>query len=394
MATTTNYIWDDANYLAESDLTNTVNVVYTNEPQRNGNLISSRISGASSYHAFDGLGSTRQLSSAAGSTTDSVLYDAWGNVLVRNGTTVIGFVWIGEREYYSDREVSAIYIRRRAYLPTITRWTASDPMGLPVALYVYANNSPMNVIDPSGLFVIPLPPPSAITPCPKPSPQPPSTIPPAQPPIGLPGQPGGGPPGGIPGGVPGQPGAGPPGGIPGAPGPVGPPPGGFPPGMACRIVTWWRLPVGAKNCGPAPAGTTVELLFDENGPVCIECAGGCEDLEELCHAEVLPLPAIRGVPRSAKLCGCLELITCAMWGSAIRRGAGCPAGWWPVDGKFANYCVLCKQPAMCIQGTCSGGFKPAKAPPPNLAAEKALLDCTCPISVPIFPVGPGGGTPT
>ena len=42
MATTTNYIWDDQNLLAEADGTNTINVVYTNEPEQYGNLVSSR----------------------------------------------------------------------------------------------------------------------------------------------------------------------------------------------------------------------------------------------------------------------------------------------------------------------------------------------------------------
>src|SRR5579872_769578 len=50
MPTTTNYIWDDENYLAESDATNTINVVYTNEPRPYGNLVSSRISGEKRGH--------------------------------------------------------------------------------------------------------------------------------------------------------------------------------------------------------------------------------------------------------------------------------------------------------------------------------------------------------
>jgi hypothetical protein len=64
--TTTNYIWDERNHLAEADATNTINVVYTNEPQQYGNMVSSRISGTTSYHQFDALGSTRQLTNAAG----------------------------------------------------------------------------------------------------------------------------------------------------------------------------------------------------------------------------------------------------------------------------------------------------------------------------------------
>src|SRR5437899_10374670 len=93
--TTTKYIWDDQNYLAEADGNDVIQTVYTNEPQQYGNLVSSRISGATSYHHFDALGSTRQLTNAAGSTTDSVIYDAWGNVVSRTGTPSARAVWIG-----------------------------------------------------------------------------------------------------------------------------------------------------------------------------------------------------------------------------------------------------------------------------------------------------------
>src|SRR5258708_1236708 len=71
---TTKYIWDDENVLAEADASDTINVVYTNEPQEYGNLVSTRISGTTSYHHFDALGSTRQLTNAAGTTTDTVVY--------------------------------------------------------------------------------------------------------------------------------------------------------------------------------------------------------------------------------------------------------------------------------------------------------------------------------
>lgn len=62
----TEYIWDEDNLVAETDGTNAVNVVYTNEPQQYGNLISTRIAGTTSYHHFDALGSTRQLTNSAG----------------------------------------------------------------------------------------------------------------------------------------------------------------------------------------------------------------------------------------------------------------------------------------------------------------------------------------
>jgi RHS repeat-associated protein len=151
--TTTNYIWDEENLLAESDATNTINVVYTNEPQQFGNLVSSRLSVATSYHHFDALGSTRQLTNAAGTTTDTVIYDAWGNVLNRTGATGAMLLWIAKRGYYSDKECSAIQVRRRRYDPHIVQWTTVDPLRFSGRLspYAYAFNAPPGFDDPSGL---------------------------------------------------------------------------------------------------------------------------------------------------------------------------------------------------------------------------------------------------
>src|SRR6516165_708520 len=98
MPTTTNYIWDDENLLAEADGTNAIQTVYTNEPQQYGNLISSRLSG-STYHHFDALGATRQLTSSSGAVTDTVIYDASGNVINRAGATPIAFLWVAVLGY-------------------------------------------------------------------------------------------------------------------------------------------------------------------------------------------------------------------------------------------------------------------------------------------------------
>ena len=153
MPTTTNYIWDEDNLLAEADGTNAINTVYTNEPQQQGNLVSTRTGGTTSYHHFDGLGSTRQLTNAVGHVTDSMNYDAWGNVVARTGTTNIVFVWIGEIEYYYDLETGMFSVRERPYGPEIARWTAAErqlAILVRFAPYVYALNSPAFDTDPAG----------------------------------------------------------------------------------------------------------------------------------------------------------------------------------------------------------------------------------------------------
>ncbi|MBS0265669.1 MAG: hypothetical protein JSS02_27300, partial [Planctomycetes bacterium] len=161
MPTTTNYIWDEENYLAESDGTNTINVVYTNEPQKYGNLVSTRISATTSYHHFDATGSTRQLTSSTAGQTDLLTYDSWGKSVRRAGLTPFGLQWVGILGYYFDDEVGTYHVRRRAYDAGVARWHSSDPFpitGTAIAilshfaeLFSYASNSPLLYIDPSGL---------------------------------------------------------------------------------------------------------------------------------------------------------------------------------------------------------------------------------------------------
>jgi RHS repeat-associated protein len=187
MSTKTKFIWDDDNLLAEADATNTINTVYTNEPQQYGNLISSRISGTTSYHEFDALGSTRQLTNSAGGATDTMVYDAWGNMAARTGSTASFFLWIGQLGYYSDAETNLRTIRERSYSPATGRWTSVDPLAflrLPDR-YGYVSNRPLHSFDPSGTYpvfpVMPIdlaqlveppmePPPINVTVCPPPGP--------------------------------------------------------------------------------------------------------------------------------------------------------------------------------------------------------------------------------
>ena len=56
---TAKFIWDEENILVETDSGGTTQAQSTLEPAFYGNLLSQRRSGASSWHLFDALGSTR-----------------------------------------------------------------------------------------------------------------------------------------------------------------------------------------------------------------------------------------------------------------------------------------------------------------------------------------------
>ena len=110
-----------------------------------------------SYYHYDGLGSTRALSSSAGIVTDSYSYDAFGLLLEQTGTTENHYRYRGEQ---FDEELGFYYLRARYMDPNVGRFVTMDAFaGLsqdPVTLhkYLYANANPMTYSDPSGYFSI------------------------------------------------------------------------------------------------------------------------------------------------------------------------------------------------------------------------------------------------
>ncbi len=129
-ATTTNFVWDsviDA-YVKELDGSNVVQAVYTSEPQHYGAVLSQRRGSTSHVLHADALGTTRLLTASAGASSDTYLFDAWGNLITSSGTTVNPFRWVGRYGYYMDQSTGLVYVRARMYLPTGARWASVDPI--------------------------------------------------------------------------------------------------------------------------------------------------------------------------------------------------------------------------------------------------------------------------
>ena len=156
---TTKHVWDAQNIVLETNGSNAIQVVYTLQPRVHGNLISQRRNGTTSFYLFDGMGSTTQLTDASGAVTGSYLYHSWGNVLLATNTTVNWFRFIGQLGYYYDSDTQSNYIRNRHFLPAIGRFVSTDPLTRNIAAasatfaqsYDYADNNPVNFVDPSGL---------------------------------------------------------------------------------------------------------------------------------------------------------------------------------------------------------------------------------------------------
>jgi RHS repeat-associated protein len=110
-----------------------------------GALVSERVSGATYYYLFDGLGSVVALTNSSGGIVDSYAYDPYGNATsvsetVSNQFRFIGAVWDSSTGLYKMGE--------RYYDPSLGRFTQLDPLG---GGYVYSHDDPINLSDPSGL---------------------------------------------------------------------------------------------------------------------------------------------------------------------------------------------------------------------------------------------------
>jgi RHS repeat-associated protein len=148
------FVWDGENVLIETNASNAIQAVHTLEPAYYGNEISQRRSGVSSYHHFDALGSTLQLTGSAGSVTDSYLYRAFGDLVTSSGTTTNPYQYAGRTGYSYDSDLFNFHVRARRYDPGMGRWWSRDPIGLAggdANLYRYVANAASKLTDPSGL---------------------------------------------------------------------------------------------------------------------------------------------------------------------------------------------------------------------------------------------------
>ncbi|MCQ4167745.1 RHS repeat-associated core domain-containing protein, partial [Tahibacter harae] len=115
---------------------------------------------ASTFH-YDGLGSTRLLTDAAGSPVDRYAYhafgerDEWTSELAAGQNPATDYQYTGEQ---FDPNLGLYYLRARYVDPGNGRFTQHDTFagfsGDPVTLhkYAYANNNPSMLVDPSGYF--------------------------------------------------------------------------------------------------------------------------------------------------------------------------------------------------------------------------------------------------
>jgi RHS repeat-associated protein len=146
-AKVTTYTYDGADILRENV---TVGGITTTSHYVHGPSIDEPLAketgGVVTYYHADGLGSIVKETSAAGVVTNTLRYDAWGNIEAgaRDGFAFTGREW--------DPETGLYYYRARYYDSHAGRFLSEDPIGFAggLHLYAYVLNEPVGGKDPAG----------------------------------------------------------------------------------------------------------------------------------------------------------------------------------------------------------------------------------------------------
>ncbi len=140
----TSYYYDLSELILEKK--GTALTTYVHGPTTDELLVDSR---GYSYHT-DGQGSVMALTDNNGLKANTYSYSAFGLTKSQTGTVVNSWQYTG-RQF--DSETGLYFNRNRYYNPWIGRFMTQDPIGIRggVNLYGYVQNSPVNLIDPSGL---------------------------------------------------------------------------------------------------------------------------------------------------------------------------------------------------------------------------------------------------
>ena len=135
--------------LVETDGRGNVKAEYT----RADSLTAQVRAGEVSYYLYDGHGDVRALLNEAGRITDKYRYNAYGELLEKEGDTENHYLYTGE---YYDGTSNLYYLRARYMNPAtgnfLTMDTYEGSIYDPDTLhkYMYANGNPVTYSDPSG----------------------------------------------------------------------------------------------------------------------------------------------------------------------------------------------------------------------------------------------------
>jgi RHS repeat-associated protein len=140
-----------------------------------------RTTGANIYYHADALGTTRSITNASQTKTDTLDTDAFGLTVTSTGSTSpMPFKFGGQSGYWSHGSTGLLRLGYRYYDPSTGRFISRDPACDEYNWYTYCENDPVNCVDPEGLEMdqdpqgTPSPTPA---PTPTPTPKPPKKKP-------------------------------------------------------------------------------------------------------------------------------------------------------------------------------------------------------------------------
>jgi len=151
---TTRYIYDVAgNLLAEADGNNVITRYYI---YGQGLLAMVTPSDDLYCYHFDAVGSTIAVSDELRTIVNQYAYTPFGIIMDEQETVHQPFKYVGQHGVMTEQN-GFLYMRARYYDPNVGRFISEDPMGFDggdVNLYVYAQNDPVLLSDPSGLWTL------------------------------------------------------------------------------------------------------------------------------------------------------------------------------------------------------------------------------------------------
>ena len=120
-------------------------------------LVSQVSAAGSAYYNFDLTGNTTQLTGAGGAVVDSYSYLPFGELLSSTGSAANPFTFNGQ--YGAMGLGNGLFsMRNRVYDSGLGRFTSVDPLnvlGGDVDLYTFAENAPVEYVDPTGMAPFP-----------------------------------------------------------------------------------------------------------------------------------------------------------------------------------------------------------------------------------------------
>lgn len=143
--TTTGYIWNGSNMVAE---TNGSNVIQNQYHYGVDGITTANINGTKLYYLKDGHGNIMRTVEPDGTPNNYYIYDAFGNVLEKDYDDVNPFGYCGE---YLDSESGLVYLRNRYYDTTTGQFITEDPIKDGLNWYSYCSGNPVAFVDHSGL---------------------------------------------------------------------------------------------------------------------------------------------------------------------------------------------------------------------------------------------------